>query len=71
MTISMAATQDIVAIAVAAAAAAWLAWRFRRGLGRPTCGKAPPRQPGGADGFVPIDRLETRLLPGQNARNDP
>jgi len=67
----MATIQDVVAIAVAAAAAAWLARGFLRRLGRPGCGGAAPTAPSGADGFVPIDRLKYAEKAGRKTRSDP
>ena len=63
--------QDIVAIAVAAAAAAWLARGFLRRLGRGGCGSSAPPAPKGADGFVPIDRLTSPEKAGRKTRSDP
>ena len=67
----MAAIQDVVAIAVAAAAVAWLARGFRRSLARPGCGRNASPPTGGADGFVPIDRLSPPEKPRKTTRNDP
>jgi len=67
----MATIQDVVAIAVAAAAAAWLARGFRRSLARPGCGGSAPTAPSGADGFVPIDRLKYPEKAGRKTRSDP
>jgi hypothetical protein len=50
-----ASLQDLVAIAVALAAAAWLARTLLRRLVAPPC--SPPAPPGGGDGFVPLDDL--------------
>jgi hypothetical protein len=47
--------QDLLAIAVAVAAAAWLARTLWRQVAGPSCGKADA--PPGADGFVPLDDL--------------
>jgi hypothetical protein len=47
--------QDVLAIAVAVAAACWLAWSLGRRLVAPPC--RPPDAPGGGDGFVPLDAL--------------
>ena len=67
----MPALQDVVAVAVAAAAAAWLAWGFRRSLARPGCGRNASPPPGGADGFVPIDRLSTPEKALKTTQSDP
>lgn len=67
----MAAIQDVVALGVAAAAAAWLAWGFRRSLSRPGCGRNASPPPGGADGFVPIDRLKPPKKSRETTRTDP
>jgi len=57
--------QDAIAIAVAVAAAAWLARSLWRQLAAPSCGKAAP--PAGADGFVPIADLTLRQTkPGRS-----
>ena len=48
--------QDLIAIAVAAAAGLWLARTLWRQLGRPSCGP-PSAGPPGSDGFVPLDTL--------------
>ena len=47
--------QDLVAIAVAVAAGAWIVRTLWRQLAAPACGQrsVPP----GADGFVPLDAL--------------
>jgi len=50
--------QDIAAIALAVAAAAWLARRVTKRLAAPPCG-AVRDLPAGADGFVPLDGLAT------------
>ncbi|MFM7138042.1 MAG: hypothetical protein ACKO1M_13385 [Planctomycetota bacterium] len=47
--------QDAIAVAVAIAAAAWLAWSLGRRLVAPPC--RPPDAPSGSDGFVPLDAL--------------
>ncbi len=47
--------QDAVAIALATAAACWLAWSVGRRLFAPPC--RPPDTPPGSDGFVPVDAL--------------
>jgi hypothetical protein len=67
----MAAFEDVVAVAVAIAAAAWLARGFIGRLGRPGCGGSAPPAPGGADGFVPIDRLTTLEKGRKKTRTDP
>ena len=67
----MVTIQDVVAIAVAAAAAAWLARGFLRRLGRGGCGGSAPSAPGGPDGFVPIDRLRTPKKARTTTRSDP
>jgi hypothetical protein len=54
--------QDILALAVAAVAAVWLARTILRRLLAPPC--RPPR-PGGADGFVPLDELTGMKKPGR------
>ncbi len=68
---AMAALQDVVALAVATAAAAWLARGFLRRLARPGCGRSTPPAPGGADGFVPIDRLKSAKKGRETTRTDP
>jgi hypothetical protein len=50
--------QDVIAIAVALVAAAWLGRTLVRRLFAPSCG--PPAQPGGGDGFVPLETLSKR-----------
>jgi len=47
--------QDALAIAIAVAAACWLAWSLTRRLRAPPC--RPPDAPAGGDGFVPLDTL--------------
>ena len=47
--------QDALAIAIAIAAACWLAWALGRRLFAPPC--RPPDAPPGSDGFVPLDTL--------------
>ncbi|MFM7250414.1 MAG: hypothetical protein ACKO5R_10980 [Planctomycetaceae bacterium] len=47
---------DIAAIAIAVAAAAWLVRGWMRSLTAPPCG-AGRDVPAGADGFVPLDGL--------------
>jgi len=47
--------QDILAIAIAMAAAFWLAWSLGRRLFAPPC--RPPDAPPDSDGFVPLDTL--------------
>jgi hypothetical protein len=47
--------QDFIAIAVATAAALWLAWSLTKRFFAPPC--QPPSVPGGGDGFVPLDSL--------------
>ncbi len=47
--------QDFLALAIAAAAAAWLGWALTRRLFAPPC--QPPDAPPGSDGFVPLDAL--------------
>jgi hypothetical protein len=49
--------QDAIAIAVAIAAALWLARTFWRQLFAPSCGMT--QKPGGADGFIPLGDLTT------------
>jgi hypothetical protein len=58
--------QDAIAIAVAVAAAAWLAWSLVRRCFAPPC-RPPQAAPGNADGFVPLDRL----IPGKTGENAP
>jgi len=53
--------QDLIAITVAVAAATWLARTLVRRLFAPSCG--PPQQPGGADGFVPLETLSNPKRP--------
>ena len=47
--------QDLIAIAVATAAAIWLAWSLQKRFFAPHC--QPPAVPGGGDGFVPLESL--------------
>jgi hypothetical protein len=47
--------QDSLAIAIAVAAAIWLAWSLGRRLFAPPC--RPPDTPPGSDGFVPLEQL--------------
>lgn len=47
--------QDTLAILVALAAAAWLAWTLRLRLKNPSCG--PRDVPDGTDGFVSLNDL--------------
>jgi len=47
--------QDAIAIAIAIAAALWLARSLWRQVAAPSCAKCDA--PGGADGFVPLDDL--------------
>jgi hypothetical protein len=47
--------QDVIAIAVATAAALWLARSLTKRFFAPPC--QPPSVPGGGDGFVPLDSL--------------
>jgi hypothetical protein len=58
--------QDILAIAIALAAAFWLGRTLWRRLARPACGP-PPAGPPGSDGFVPLDSLR----PPRNRRHGP
>jgi len=51
--------QDILALTIAVAAAAWLARTLVRRLMLPSCAP-PPGGPAGADGFVPLERLTGR-----------
>lgn len=67
----MPALQDVVAVAIAAAAAAWLARGFLRRLGRGGCGSSAPTPPGQADAFVPIDRLTLPKKRRETTRTDP
>jgi hypothetical protein len=46
--------QDLIAIALSAAAAFWLAWTLKKRFFAPPC---QPPAPGGSDGFVPLDAL--------------
>ncbi|NDC63666.1 MAG: hypothetical protein EBZ59_06705 [Planctomycetia bacterium] len=48
--------QDAIAIAVAVAAAAWLARSLVARLRAPACGPPTPG-PAGSDGFVPLETL--------------
>lgn len=52
--------QDIVALAVSIAAAAWLVRTVARGFLSPPC---RPPEPGGADGFVPLEAIIMRPRP--------
>ena len=61
--------QDILAIAIALAAAVWLTWSLGRRLFAPPC--RPPDAPPGSDGFVPLDtlgdsatKMRGRIFPG-------
>jgi len=47
--------QNLSALGIAAAAAAWLVRALVRGLRTPPC--RPPAPPGGGDGFVPLESL--------------
>jgi hypothetical protein len=49
--------QDVIAIAVSLAVAAWLARMLWRGFFAPPC-QPPHGGPPGSDGFVPLDRLK-------------
>jgi|GEM_PF-846422 hypothetical protein len=51
--------QDVLAIAIALAATAWLAWTLRRRLKKPSCGPTAGTPPG-TDGFVALDDLAAR-----------
>lgn len=51
--------QDILVLAIAVGAGAWLVRTLVRRVMTPSCG--PP--PGGADGFVPLERLAGRAAP--------
>ena len=53
--------QDLVALAITAIAAAWLARTLTRRLSAPPC--RPPAPPGCGDGFVPLDALATPRTP--------
>lgn len=55
--------QDVIAIAVAVAAAAWLVRTFWLRLAAPSCGK--PDLPPGADGFVPLGDLNRPADPAR------
>jgi len=55
--------QDVIAIAAAVAAAAWLVRTLWRQLAAPSCGKADT--PAGADGFVPLDDLRDKKKSGR------
>jgi hypothetical protein len=48
--------QDMLAIAVASLALAWLAWSLSRRLLAPPC-QPPSAGPPGSDGFVSLDAL--------------
>jgi hypothetical protein len=63
--------QDILALAIAAIAAAWLARTLARRLVAPPC--RPPAAPGGGDGFVPLDALARPRAPaaGRGPRGGP
>jgi len=50
--------QDLVAIAVAVAAGAWIVRTLWRQLAAPACSRSDA--PRGADGFVPLDDLTAR-----------
>jgi hypothetical protein len=52
--------QDIVAWAVALAAAGWLARLLWRQLQRPSCGGGGVSPPAGSDGFVPLEQLDKK-----------
>jgi len=52
--------QDLVAIVVSLAAAAWLARSLAKRFFAPPC--RPPDVPGGGDGFVPLDSLTKGLI---------
>ena len=61
--------QDILAIAIALAAAVWLTWSLSRRLFAPPC--RPPDAPPDSDGFVPLDtlgdsatKIRSRIFPG-------
>ena len=54
--------QDLLALAVAALAAGWLARTILRRLTAPPC---RPPSPGGGDGFVPLDELTGIQKPGR------
>jgi hypothetical protein len=57
--------QDLVAIAVAVAAAAWLARSLAKRFWAPPC--RPPATPGGGDGFVPLgDLAASTKKPGRS-----
>lgn len=58
---------DIAAIAIAVAAAAWLVRGWMRSLTSPPCG-AGRDLPAGADGFVPLDGLAPPRRGGGGAR---
>ncbi|MBM4058068.1 MAG: hypothetical protein FJ275_07530 [Planctomycetes bacterium] len=51
----MVSVQDLLAIAVAVAAGAWLARSLWRRLRTPNCG--PADVPPGSDGFVPLEAV--------------
>jgi hypothetical protein len=55
--------QDVIAIAVAVAAGAWLVRTLWCQLAAPSCGK--PDAPAGADGFVPLDSLAGKKKSGR------
>ena len=58
---------DLAAIAIAVAAAAWLARRWMRSVAAPPCG-AGRDLPAGADGFVPLDGLAPPPRGGEATR---
>jgi len=70
--------QDLVALAITAAAVVWLARTLTRRLFAPPC--RPPAPPGGGDGFVPLDALaaphtphpdgDAHLQPGARRRRE-
>lgn len=48
--------QNLIALAIVAAAAFWLARHLRRRLAAAPC-QPPGSNPPGSDGFVPLDQL--------------
>jgi hypothetical protein len=59
--------QDAIAIAIAAATAAWLGWSLWKRIQKPSCG-SPTDGPPGSDGFVPLDTLVAHHAQGQSQR---
>ena len=59
--------QDAIAIAIAVAAALWLARSLWRQLAAPCCGKADASR--STDGFVPLDDLTRSRKRGGESRS--